>query len=190
MILSKYQLFFNLFGVGVILYGSVNAILYHYLREIKYLKTVAYTQTFFLIEIFNIMIGATRSTYPATIIQVTSRLLVSWAVAYSHKHHNIWLTLLFIIWNISDLIRYLFYISRGKILKVLRYNAFLALYPIGIFLELVQINIAYSAHKGFIGYGFVIIMILYLPLFPFLYTHMINQRKRSAKISEMNKKKK
>lgn len=190
MILSKYHLIFNILGVCVILYGTINALLYHYFKDIKYLKYAAYSQTFYLFEIFNILIGATRSTYPATIIQVSSRLFISWVVAYFHKLNNYYLTSMFIIWNISDMIRYLFYIFRGKIFKKLRYNAFIDLYPVGIALEVILTNMVYLMHKGYAAWVFAIIMILYLPLFPFLYYHMIKQRKRSAKIFEMNKKKK
>lgn len=190
MFLSKYQLLFNTLGVGVISFGLMCAILFHISGDLKYLKWVAYTQTFFVAEIFNIMIGATRSTYTATIIQVSSRLFISWVIAYNHKLHNVYLTVMLIVWNISDLIRYLFYILRGKILKTLRYNAFLLLYPVGIGLEVTLTNIVYLRYEGYVAWCYAAIMILYLPLFPYLYYHMIKQRKRSARFFELNKKKK
>ncbi|KCZ82335.1 hypothetical protein H312_00358 [Anncaliia algerae PRA339] len=190
MSLVKYQLFFNFLGVNVILFGFICAILYRVYGDIKFLRWVAYTQSFFVFEIINIMIGATRSTYLATIIQVTSRVYISWVVAYYHNLNNIYLTIMLIVWNISDMIRYLFYIFRGKLLKKLRYNAFIILYPVGIGLEIFLTNMVYLKHKGHAAWFYATIMILYIPLFPFLYYHMIKQRKRSSAIFEMNKKKK
>jgi very-long-chain (3R)-3-hydroxyacyl-CoA dehydratase len=184
-----YTKLYNVLGISVIFYGLVNAVLYQVHKERKYLFRAGLAQTFFLLEIFNIIIGISRSTYIPTLIQVSSRVYVIWT-SYIHKIQNTPLTLLLVCWNISDLIRYAFYLFRSRWLKSLRYNAFIILYPIGIALEIYLTNCVYLMHTNYKAKLLGAIMLLYIPLFPYLYYHMLTQRKRSTKIFEVNKKKK
>lgn len=184
-----YTKLYNTLGISVIVYGLVNALMYQVRREKKYLFRAGLSQTFFLAEIFNILIGASRSTYVPTLIQVSSRVYVIW-IAYMHKLQNIPLTLMFVCWSISDLIRYAFYLFRLPWLKTLRYNAFIVLYPIGISLEIYLMNCIYLMYNNYKSKLIGAVMLLYIPLFPYLYYHMYKQRNRTIKIFEVNKKKK
>lgn len=190
MLLKAYTSIYNFLGILIITYGFVNAIVYQLFKERVYLFRVGLSQTFFVIEILNILIGASRSTYPPTVVQVSSRLYIIWMVAYSHRLQNIPLTIMLVCWNISDIIRYMFYLFRANWLKKARYNAFIVLYPVGIALEIYLTNCVYLMYKDYRSWVFGLIMLLYLPIFPYLYYHMIKQRKRSNRIFEGNRKKK
>jgi len=50
------------------------------------------------------------------------------------------LSLVIICWNLADIIRFLFYINKNKIITFIRYNAFKLLYPIGILGECLTIE--------------------------------------------------
>ena len=180
---------YNFLGILAILYSTANAIMYQIVRKRRYLLNVAVSQALFAVEIFNIFVGASRSTYLPTIVQLASRNFIIWVVVYLHGLHGLLLTVMLVCWNISDFIRYVFYLFRANLFKKLRYNAFIVLYPVGISLEIYLTNRVYLMYKGVRSWFFGAIMLLYLPLFPYLYYHMIKQRKRSNKIFEVNKKK-
>eukprot|EP00866_Antonospora_locustae_P001542 jgi/Antlo1/1542/1303 len=190
MLKKAYTYSYNLVGILVIVYGLASAVMYQIYKKKTYLFRAGLSQTFFIVEIFNILVGASRSTYSPTLIQVMSRLYVVWVIAYMHSLQNVMLTVMLVCWNISDLIRYMFYLSHAGWLKKLRYNAFIVLYPLGISLEIYMINCAYMMYDDKRSWIFGATMLLYFPLFPYLYYHMIKQRRRTNKIFEGRKKKK
>ncbi len=130
-----------------------------------------FKQTIFLslIDILLVLIKISKGNLLITTMQVSSRLLITFCFV---EEMNIYSNSLAIVWALSEFVRYPYYIfPNSKILKWLRYNSFIILYPIGMFLEAVHIyfnNIPYTN-----------ILILLYPLFgPKMYLHMLNQRNK------------
>ncbi|KAG7731132.1 hypothetical protein KL948_003412 [Ogataea haglerorum] len=103
-----------------------------------------------VVEIYNSAVGNVRSPLVTTVMQVASRLLLVIGIftilpdspANAHWSYITMIT----AWAISEIIRYYYYavniLSEGNppaILKWLRYNAFLILYPVGISSECTMI---------------------------------------------------
>ncbi|XP_065898261.1 very-long-chain (3R)-3-hydroxyacyl-CoA dehydratase 2-like [Dysidea avara] len=159
-------------------------------------------QTAAFLEVIHCAIGIVRSNVVLTFFQVSSRLLVLWGVVHSVAGVNATFGLLLILfaWSITEVIRYAFYASSlmfssvPYILQWSRYTFFYILYPIGVLGELMLvfsalpivnatgqfsftlpnlINWAFSYY-----YFLVLIIFLYIPIFPQLYGHMISQRKK------------
>lgn len=185
-----YRNIYNIAGIVVILLGIFNCIKHQYSKETKRLVYMALCQSFFLVEIVNIAAGVSASTYIPTILQVSSRIFIIWAVCYLHGLNNVCVMIMYLTWGVSDLIRYMFYLLRMNWLKTVRYNAFLVLYPLGVCLEIYLTNCVYLLYNNFFSYIFSGAMLLYLVLFGYLYYHMLNQRRRSMKIMKTLKNKK
>jgi very-long-chain (3R)-3-hydroxyacyl-CoA dehydratase len=186
---SIYLVLYNTISILILLYSTANAILFQLTYSSTYILKCALSQTFFLFEILNIVLRMSRSTIFPTIVQLFSRLYIIWVIVYLHDIKNVYLTSLLIVWNLSDLIRYFFYLFRWGVFRRLRYNAFLLLYPIGIFLEIYLTNIVYLKYQNWLSWVFGGSILMYLPLFPYLYYHMIKQRRRSNKIFDMKRRK-
>ena len=182
---SAYLVLFNSLSIFFLIFSMYNTVLFEMTRSSTYIFRCAICQSFFLFEILNVIIGASGSTIIPTTLQLFSRVYIIWYIIYLHKINTILVTLLLFVWNLSDLVRFLFYLFRTGIFRKLRYNAFLILYPIGILLEIYLINSIYMMHDDMIGYLIGGTILLYLPSFPYLYYHMIRHRRRSNKIFEM-----
>ena len=58
----------------------------------------------------------------------------------SYRGMNIYSKMLAFVWALSEFVRYPYYIFPNlRVLKWLRYNSFIILYPLGMFLEAVHI---------------------------------------------------
>lgn len=81
---------------------------------------------------------------------------------------------MFIAWSIAEIIRYGYYLHKdNKIIKFFRYNAFIINYPIGVLVgELVTIW-NYYEESNHTAYHCILIMLIYIPCFPYLYVHML-----------------
>lgn len=135
-------------------------------------------------------------------MQVASRIWIVWCVLELNPKTENSLTLLF-AWSWAEVIRYLHYIvmdqgtvGKDSVLLYLRYSAFIVLYPLGVASELLCLRDAWSAiekccprafslqmpnawnfafdYKWFISYA---ILPAYVLFFPYLYKHMLNQRR-------------
>ncbi|KAF7533226.1 hypothetical protein G7054_g7255 [Neopestalotiopsis clavispora] len=93
-------------------------------------------------------------------------------------------------WGCSEIIRYGYFVAQlstgdtPRLLKLLRYNAFLPLYPIGLLSEagLVYLALTEGTGVGQFYKGYLLLgLITYLPAGPFLYTHMLSQRRKIMK---------
>ncbi|KAK6822581.1 hypothetical protein PG987_014126 [Apiospora arundinis] len=92
-------------------------------------------------------------------------------------------------WGCSEMIRYAFFVGqllRGEPfgwVKWLRYNAFLVLYPVGLLSEawLVYLALVWGEGIGPLYKGYLFLGLLtYLPAGPYLFTHMLKQRRRAV----------
>ncbi|XP_059049202.1 very-long-chain (3R)-3-hydroxyacyl-CoA dehydratase 2 [Achroia grisella] len=163
--------------------------------------TVIIFQNAAVLEVLHAAVGLVPSSVFVVLMQVYSRvflvcgiLLVTYGATISPG-----IALCVFAWSITEIIRYGYYtlnLVNGvpRLLLFLRYSTFLILYPLGITGELLCMYHALDeiAEKNiftmtmpndwnilFNYYYFVIFyMILYIPLFPVLFGHMLSQRRK------------
>ena len=150
------------------------------------------TQSLAALEIVHSLIGFVKSPVMSTFMQVFSRYAVLWGYTYafaaSQAHWSFYL--MAGSWALVEVPRYLFYAFNLYMKKVpfplfwLRYSLFAILYPSGISGELLQIAQALPALKAIhpgCWYGTMFLYALYVPGSPFMFLHMVKQRKKSLK---------
>ncbi|CAB3237231.1 unnamed protein product [Arctia plantaginis] len=163
--------------------------------------TVIIFQNAAVLEIVHSIIGLVPSGVAVVLPQVFSRvflvcgcLMVTEAATVSPG-----LPLCIFAWSITEIIRYTYYTlnlinSIPQPLLFLRYSTFLILYPIGVTGELMcmyhsldeinekqlfTISMPNAWNAAFNYYYFLIFyMFLYIPIFPFLFGHMLAQRRK------------
>ncbi|XP_040570340.1 very-long-chain (3R)-3-hydroxyacyl-CoA dehydratase 2 [Lepeophtheirus salmonis] len=158
-------------------------------------------QTGALLEIIHAAIKIVKSNVVIVACQVYSRIMVLWLilVMFQITQTKLALSLLLFAWTTTEIIRYSFYAlnllgTHSQMVTYLRYTLFIVLYPIGITGELLSMyyalpevarNNTFSIllpnkyNFTFSFYYFLIInMLLYIPVFPKLYGHMLKQRKK------------
>lgn len=149
-------------------------------------------QTLAAAEILHSLLKLVKSPLVSTVMQVLSRLGVLWMYTYRYpearSHWSLYLMVL--SWALVEVPRYLFYAVNLYSETVpyplfwLRYSLFAILYPTGISGELLQITrCLVPMLKGAIPewYLTLAILLLYLPGGPFMFSHMMAQRKKSFK---------
>nr|BAJ99429.1 predicted protein [Hordeum vulgare subsp. vulgare] len=161
-------------------------------------------QTAAILEVVHAAVGLVRSNPILTLFQVLSRLIVVWLVCYPFKDakNSLGFSLVCIAWPIAEIVRYSYYAFNlinfvPSFITWCRYTFFIILYPLGVTGELICIyrafeyvaplnirkqysyflpnkyNVSFDAY-----YSFFIVMLLYIPIFPKLYGHMLVQRKK------------
>jgi hypothetical protein len=149
-------------------------------------------QTLAAAEILHSLLKIVKSPLMSTVMQVFSRLGVLWMYTYRYpearSHWSLYLMVL--SWALVEVPRYLFYAINLYSENVpyplfwLRYSLFAVLYPTGISGELLQITrclvpmLKSSVPEWYLT---LVILLLYLPGGPFMFTHMMAQRKKSFK---------
>ena len=147
-------------------------------------------------------VGLTRTSPVTCLMQIMSRVWLVWGVLELYPRSEFSLTLLF-AWGWAEVIRYLHYIQldqgpvgKGSVLLYLRYSAFVFLYPLGVFSEMMCLADAWTViekccprvfsvampnawnfafdYKWAILYG---VLPGYVLVFPYLYLHMFRQRR-------------
>ncbi|KAI0527660.1 hypothetical protein KFK09_003265 [Dendrobium nobile] len=160
-------------------------------------------QTAAILEILHSLVGLVRSPVSATLPQIASRLYVTWGILWSfpEARSHVLVSSLVISWAITEIIRYSFFGLKETFgappswLLWLRYSTFLVLYPTGITSEVGLIYIALSYMKASekyclrmpnkwnfsfdYFYGAVLVLGIYVPGSPHLYTYMLGQRKKA-----------
>ncbi|KAL7296443.1 hypothetical protein TKK_0010450 [Trichogramma kaykai] len=167
------------------------------------------------LEIIHAVFGLVKSNPVVTTFQVLSRVMVVCGVIIAtpvtYAAASPGLPLALFAWSITEIIRYGYYFANlvGHVphfLVWLRYTTFIVLYPIGVTGELLCFyaatkytnlnqkaysytlpntwNFTFSYH-----YFLIIVMLLYIPLFPQLYLHMFSQRKKALGANEKISKK-
>lgn len=156
-------------------------------------------QTLACAEILHSIFRIVKSPLLSTLLQVGSRLVVLWFFTYRHSvsssHWSLYLMVL--SWSTVEVPRYLFYAVNLYATKVpfplfwLRYSLFAVLYPTGISGELLQISKTFPRLHGVSlpsWYFALFLMLMYLPGSPFMFFHMVSQRKKSFKARSETKK--
>ncbi|KAL8694470.1 MAG: hypothetical protein Q9218_000883 [Villophora microphyllina] len=148
-----------------------------------------WTQTVAVLEILHSAFGLVRSPLPTTLLQVTSRLLLVWAVVDrfpSVSTSTPFYSSMLLAWSATEVVRYSYFVLnlRGSVptfMTWLRYNMFYVLYPVGISSEAVLVwkasEVAGEPWK-WVGWG---VLGLYVPGSYVLYTYMITQRTKAMK---------
>eukprot|EP01130_Rhizamoeba_saxonica_P006083 TRINITY_DN240_c0_g1_i1.p1 TRINITY_DN240_c0_g1~~TRINITY_DN240_c0_g1_i1.p1 ORF type:complete len:227 (-),score=26.91 TRINITY_DN240_c0_g1_i1:38-718(-) len=102
-----------------------------------------YAQFVGLLEALHGLFGLTRTSIFASVLQQSGRVFYLFVAVEPneiiHNHFAVWHV--FLAWSITEIIRYPFYLFKlyrprvPEILQWLRYNAFIVLYPWGLFGE-------------------------------------------------------
>ncbi|KAI4132660.1 MAG: hypothetical protein LQ338_000600 [Usnochroma carphineum] len=148
-----------------------------------------WTQTVAILEIFHSAFGLVRSPLPTTFLQVSSRLLLVWAVVDSFPLATTpspFYSSMLLAWSATEVVRYSYFVLnlRGSVpgfMTWLRYNMFYVLYPVGIASECVLVwkaSVAAGSQWRWIGWA---VLGLYVPGSYILYTYMIAQRRKVMK---------
>ncbi|XP_068086509.1 very-long-chain (3R)-3-hydroxyacyl-CoA dehydratase 2 isoform X2 [Anabrus simplex] len=173
--------------------------------------TVVIFQNAAVLEILHAALRLVSSNVIITTFQVFSRVMVVCGVllATPTGPASPGLPLALLAWTITEIIRYAYYAFNivgfvPYLLVWLRYTTFIILYPIGVTGELLclyaaqayvsstnmwslsmpnLLNFTFSYH-----YFLLIIMFLYIPLFPQMYLHMFAQRRKVLGGSSSSKK--
>ncbi|XP_076046839.1 3-hydroxyacyl-CoA dehydratase 1 isoform X2 [Oratosquilla oratoria] len=158
-------------------------------------------QTLAILEIFHCAVGIVPSSAVLTAFQVFSRVFILWPVLnrFPDSQASIGYPMLLIAWSVTEIIRYSYYFLNilscvPETLTFLRYTLFIGLYPLGVTGELLcayaglpeaaksrpfsvkmpnLVNFTFDFY-----YALIVIMFLYIPIFPQLYLHMFAQRRK------------
>ncbi|GAB4848793.1 Very-long-chain (3R)-3-hydroxyacyl-CoA dehydratase PASTICCINO 2A [Ancistrocladus abbreviatus] len=165
-------------------------------------KPLLLAQSAAFLEIIHSLIGFVRSPISTTLPQVASRFFLVWGILYSFPEiqTHILVSSLVLSWSITEVIRYGFFGTKEALgfapswLTWLRYSTFLVLYPTGISSEvgLVYFALPYikSSEKYCVRmpnkwnftfdyyYATLLGVGTYVPGSPYMYTHMLGQRKK------------
>ncbi|TVU42246.1 hypothetical protein EJB05_08640, partial [Eragrostis curvula] len=150
--------------------------------------------------------GLVRSPISVTLPQIGSRLFLMWGVLWSFPEMLAWfhdsietsvlqtqshilVTSLVISFSITEIIRYSFFGMKEALgftpswLLWLRYSTFFVMYPTGITSEASEKYCLRIPNKWNFSfdymYGSILVLAVYVPGIPHLYTHMLKQRKKA-----------
>lgn len=156
------------------------------------------TQSVAGLEILHSLLGVVRAPLLTTLMQVASRFLLVWGIAYqfpeSTRHNPAYATML-LAWSITEVVRYSYFVFSlsgvgvPKLWTWLRYNTFLVLYPLGVASECWCVYSAIplaSQLKPEFGYALWAILAIYIPGFYVLFTHMLKQRSKIMREARRN----
>lgn len=171
-------------------------------------KPLLLAQSAAVLEILHGLVGLVRSPVTATLPQISSRLYVTWGILWSfpETRTHILVSSLVISWSITEIIRYSFFGTKEALgsappgLMWLRYSTFLLLYPTGITSEVGLIYIAMPYIKESAKYcvrmpnkwnfsfdyfyAAILVLGIYVPGSPHMYTYMLGQRKKALSKSK------
>ncbi|KAJ8765786.1 hypothetical protein K2173_014908 [Erythroxylum novogranatense] len=171
-------------------------------------KPLQLAQTAAVLEILHSLVGLVRSPISATLPQIGSRLYVLWPILHSFPEvrTHFFVSSLVISWSITEIIRYSFFGTKEALgaapswLMWLRYSTFLLLYPTGISSEVGLIYLALPYIKksekycvrmpntwnfSFDNfYAAILVLGIYVPGSPHMYTYMLGQRKKALSKSK------
>ncbi|XP_020181319.1 very-long-chain (3R)-3-hydroxyacyl-CoA dehydratase PASTICCINO 2A isoform X1 [Aegilops tauschii subsp. strangulata] len=193
------------FGWAQVLYFAVDALLRsgHEGVYAAVERPLQLAQTAAVLEILHGLVGLVRSPVSATLPQIGSRLFVTWGILWSfpETRTHILVSSLVISWSITEIIRYSFFGTKELFgsapssLLWLRYSSFLVMYPTGISSEVGLIYIALQFIKASekycirmpnkwnysfdYFYASILVLLVYVPGSPHMYTYMLGQRKKA-----------
>ncbi|ELA48276.1 hypothetical protein VCUG_00317 [Vavraia culicis subsp. floridensis] len=177
----KYINLYNLAGTLVGAFALSSIALNYFSKNMHFIFRIALCQSFYILEVLNILTNASKSRLFPTCMQLSSRLFIIWCICYRYGFADAVVHIMLLCWFVSDTVRYLFYFSRNGTVKFLRYNLFIVLYPLGTLCEIVLVSRVERACTGVLKYFLRVVMLCYIPGFSFLYVHMIRRRRWTDK---------
>ncbi|KAL1598456.1 hypothetical protein SLS59_006740 [Nothophoma quercina] len=145
------------------------------------------------LEVLHSLVGIVRAPFITTLMQVVSRFLLVWGIAYNFpattQHSPAYSTML-LAWSFTEVVRYSYFVftlsglSVPSLISFLRYNTFTILYPLGISSECWLVYQAIPAAQKVderIPYALWAILAIYVPGSYVLFTHMLKQRKKTQR---------
>ena len=102
-------------------------------------SVVAPVQSLAALEVLHVLFRLVRSPLPTTLMQVSSRLILVWAIVarFPSTHLNPFYTTMVFAWSLTEVLRYTYYALSlmgaqvPPVLTWLRYTTFYVLYPLG-----------------------------------------------------------
>lgn len=102
-------------------------------------SVLAPVQSLAALEVLHVLLGLVRSPLPTTFIQVSSRMILIWALVarFSSTHASPIYTTMVLAWSLTEVPRYSYYalgllaLQPPPWLTWLRYSTFYVLYPLG-----------------------------------------------------------
>lgn len=161
-----------------------------------------YFQTGALLEVLHAATGIVRASAVTTCVQVGSRLMLLWGVTevIPEVRSDVLIASMVISWSLTEIPRYAYFVQtslRGSAptwFVWLRYSTFIPLYPTGAgsewgllfkalpwirFREIYSVKMPNWLNFAFDYHTFcVLILLLYVPGLPYMYTHMLRQRSK------------
>ncbi|XP_028162435.1 very-long-chain (3R)-3-hydroxyacyl-CoA dehydratase hpo-8 [Ostrinia nubilalis] len=170
-----------------------------YWDEIKW--TLYIFQGGAILEILHSLLGLVSSGILVVTMQVHSRVFLVFAILMALHSATVspGLPLCILAWSITEIVRYAFYglnliNAVPQTLSYLRYSTFLILYPLGVTGEILcmyhsldeivekklyTVSFPNDWNVAFNFYYFMYFyMFMYFPLFPYLFGHMLKQRRK------------
>lgn len=159
-------------------------------------------QTGAILEVLHAITGIVRTSAMTTALQVASRLTLVWGVAdpVVRIRDQLSFTTMVLAWSLTEIPRYFYFSVSAATSYVpywvtfIRYSTFLPLYPMGATSEWVTLYLALddirNSHLFSISlpnrfnFAFdyysccVLILALYIPGLPYMYSHMLRQRRK------------
>lgn len=185
--IQTYLSFYNLISLIAWLSLSIYILSIQFMSNVYAVYGLAIIQSLAVLEIFHAYKKWVKTDAKLAFLQIFARLFII-ALIYILWIKNtiiLWLGITTFVWSLAEITRYgFYYFSHDKLSKLfsfLRYNAFIVLYPTGVFLEF------------FIGYHWLkmrdfkldvltivvgLIFISYFYYFPILYKYMWRQREK------------
>lgn len=135
-------------------------------------------QTFMLLDIVHVIFKLTPGQLLSTLCLIGGRVYFVWMIIPSDPGFPIWNYILFTVWGLAEIIRFSYYVNKNsKLLFFLRYNAFIVLIPTGILGA--EIPLLYQYFKAGRSLWQIILLIIYIPFFPYVYIHLLGVRKKN-----------
>jgi len=174
---------------------------YAVLTDPQLLHALELVQTFQYLDLVFSILGLSQTKVVPSFIHVTTRTCVVW-ITFPYAINSPYPSLAIIPWALGDIIRFGNYLNDGlglglDFVKILRYNAFLVLYPLGLtgeftsagdaktFLESEKINpkinlFGMEFPLSAIAF-FTVFRIIAYPGLAYMYWHMLKLRSRFYK---------
>lgn len=159
-------------------------------------------QTGAVLEVLHAITGIVRTSAMTTMLQVGSRLMLVWGVTEPivRVRDQLSFTTMVLAWSLTEIPRYFYFSVSAATSYVpywvtfLRYSTFLPLYPMGATSEWVTLYLALDDIRNSrlfsvslpnrFNFAFdyystcVLILALYIPGLPYMYSHMLRQRRK------------
>lgn len=159
-------------------------------------------QSLAVLEVLHAASGLVRASLPTTALQLASRLGVLWGIVACVPASQATPALVSMVaaWSLTEVPRYLYFTvaaaggSPSFALTWLRYSTFFPLYPVGAASEFATVVAALPTIRATRMFSVdmpnrwnfafdycvfcIIVLVMYVPGLPFMYSHMIAQRRK------------